>query len=1012
MRPLAATLVLALSTAVCANDWDASQSIETASRHILLRSTQVDTTRSANLATADEVTIDSEQHYLLQLDGPMTDARRATLRAAGLELRDYLPVNAWLVAGSTLSQTDLKSLPFVVWAGPYEEAYKLDPEVGAKLAPYQTAERIELEASGRMAVVITLFRDSNVDVFVDGLKAASARDVRMHEVDGQGLIYAVIAEDGLGRLLGDSAVQYVEDAPEVTLRNSTTRWIVQSNMPNVTPLYDNGLHGEGQIVGVLDSNLDQDHCSFVDNVPIGPEHRKIIAYNADAAAFSHGTHVSGTVAGDDGTDGDLRGVAYAAKIAYARTPAFNESAAHAALTLHHSQGARLHTNSWGDDTTTAYNSLCRGFDVFLYENEESLACLAVTNGSVLRNPENAKNLLAVGASRDTPSQESHCSGGVGPTSDGRRKPEVYAPGCLTTSAASNTTCGTRSTTGTSMACPAVAGVGVLVRQYFTDGYYPTGAPVPDDGFVPSGALLKAVLVNASVDMTGIAGYPSNLEGWGRLIADNALYFPGDTRTLVIEDVRNSDGLTTGDSIESALEVVTSAEPLHITLTWTEPAATSGAAFAQVNDLDLEVIAPSGDIFRGNAFADGASIADGGRDDRNNVEQVVVPNPEVGEWSIQIRATAVNVGRQGYASVISGDVLPQLPALTIALPNSAPTLIAPNEPTTFAVRVRAGTEQIVPGSPMVHYRAREGDPFAIVPLAPLGGEDYQALLPAFGCNDTPQFFVTADGDGGTRRTSPRNAPESTYSAEVGEIVTLFADDFEIDQGWQVMDAPGLSAGSWTRGIPAGGGDRGDPASDFDGSGACFLTDNVDGNSDIDDGTTELISPPIDLAGGDAEVQVAVWYSNSTGADPNNDLFTVHVSNNNGLDWILVETLGPAASGGWQTLGFRVSDFVIPNANVQVRFVASDLNSPSVVEAAIDGFEVKRFECRGNKILLGDMNCDGTISVGDINPFVLALTDPAAYEVLFPDCSVSAADCNQDRMLTVGDINCFVALVTGE
>ncbi len=64
-----------------------------------------------------------------------------------------------------------------------------------------------------------------------------------------------------------------------------------------------------------------------------------------------------------------------------------------------------------------------------------------------------------------------------------------------------------------------------------------------------------------------------------------------------------------------------------------------------------------------------------------------------------------------------------------------------------------------------------------------------------------------------------------------------------------------------------------------------------------------------------------------------------------------------------------------------------------------------------LLVGDMNCDGAVSVGDINPFVLALTDALAYADQFPDCDILAGDCNGDTQVTVGDINCFVALVTG-
>jgi len=62
------------------------------------------------------------------------------------------------------------------------------------------------------------------------------------------------------------------------------------------------------------------------------------------------------------------------------------------------------------------------------------------------------------------------------------------------------------------------------------------------------------------------------------------------------------------------------------------------------------------------------------------------------------------------------------------------------------------------------------------------------------------------------------------------------------------------------------------------------------------------------------------------------------------------------------------------------------------------------------LPGDMNCDGVLNFGDINPFVLALSNPAAYEAVFPDCDLDNADCNGDGAVNFGDINPFVTLMT--
>ncbi|MDX2200843.1 MAG: thrombospondin type 3 repeat-containing protein [Phycisphaerae bacterium] len=65
-----------------------------------------------------------------------------------------------------------------------------------------------------------------------------------------------------------------------------------------------------------------------------------------------------------------------------------------------------------------------------------------------------------------------------------------------------------------------------------------------------------------------------------------------------------------------------------------------------------------------------------------------------------------------------------------------------------------------------------------------------------------------------------------------------------------------------------------------------------------------------------------------------------------------------------------------------------------------------------IVLGDLNCDGNVSVGDIGPFVIAVTDPAQYSAHFAACNVLNGDLNLDLQVTVGDIGGFVALLLGE
>jgi hypothetical protein len=63
------------------------------------------------------------------------------------------------------------------------------------------------------------------------------------------------------------------------------------------------------------------------------------------------------------------------------------------------------------------------------------------------------------------------------------------------------------------------------------------------------------------------------------------------------------------------------------------------------------------------------------------------------------------------------------------------------------------------------------------------------------------------------------------------------------------------------------------------------------------------------------------------------------------------------------------------------------------------------------LAGDLNCDGAANFGDINPFVLALSNPAGYATAFPNCDILAGDINGDGTVGFGDINPFVALLSG-
>lgn len=905
------------------------------------------------------------KRFVLQLDGPMTPERREALEASGVVLSDYLPVNAFVADLSGANPDKVRAIGFIRWAGEFSGDWKLDPDFNRR--DFSTVERQQLAQQGKSAMHLSFFPGADAAAALAEIGAIEGAQITSIRVQGDRVVAAVILDTADAPALAQfEEVQWAEEAPELTERNSTNRWIVQSNVVNVFPLYAQGIRGEGQILGIMDSAVDSAHCSFSDSsgAPIGPTHRKIVAYNTALGSVSHGTHCAGTAVGDGGTDTDTRGIAYLGKLAYNSIPAFTDADMYNRLVLHHNQGARLHTNSWGNDGTTTYDGLCRGIDRFSYDFEDSLVLFAVTNTSTLKNPENSKNCLAVGASQDTPNQGAFCSGGTGPTSDQRRKPEIYAPGCSTNSSANGTACGTRALTGTSMACPAVTGTGMLVRQYFTDGFYPSGERTPADSFVPTGALIKATLLNSAADMTGIAGFPSNQEGWGRVLADNALYFAGDTRKLVVADVRNAQGMSTGQFVDQTVNVLGSGEPLKVTLVWTDPPAAAGAGSAAINNLDLEVVAPDATAYLGNVFSGGVSVAGGTADPRNNVEMVLLNSPPAGAYTVRVRATAVNQGTQGYALVVTGDVQTAPPGLSVVLNGPLPTLVLPGSSPTISANIDPRADTLVAGSPKLHYRYG-GGAFAAINLTNTIGTTWTATLPAVDCPDTPQFYVSAEGVTTGVVSDPPGGAATPKTFAVGEIQTYYAETYELLSGWTVQNDASLTSGAWELVIPIGNGSQ--PGEDYTPAPGvqCFLTQNgtagqTAGSTDVDGGPTRLLSPLIDLSGiSGATLSYARWFANDDG----DDRLTVEISNNNGASWVTLEAITPNPS--WTISSFDLGPIIPLTSQMRLRFSVADNPNNSVTDAAVDDILVTRFVCTSlPPACPGDANGDGMVGLEDI------------------------------------------------
>lgn len=282
----------------------------------------------------------------------------------------------------------------------------------------------------------------------------------------------------------------------------------------------------------------------------------------------------------------------------------------------------------------------------------------------------------------------------GPTDDGRIKPDITSPGVNIISNRSHVPdAGTlwgpyndhySYSAGTSMATPLTSGSGALVRQWLQ----------LQGATTPSSALIKGVLLNTTTDIapgqygTGTTqeipyARPNSVSGWGRTnvgFMDPAPYYK-----LWFDD--HSTGLNTGNSVSYShttsqpLTVLNNSLPLRVMIVWTDPPASLSAQTQLVNDLDLVVTGPSGELYYGNNNATGDRL--------NNVEGIVINNPPVGEYHITVSAFNVPMASQPYALVVGGPLVEYVP------PTATPTVTATFTPSPTSTNTPSPTPTLTP-----------------------------------------------------------------------------------------------------------------------------------------------------------------------------------------------------------------------------------------------------------------------------------------------------------------------------
>ncbi len=354
---------------------------------------------------------------------------------------------------------------------------------------------------------------------------------------GTGMVQVKATEEEIEELKKNPEVLRVE--PDYAIKS-----FLDVSVPTVkaSGFWDNGFRGAGTVVAVVDSGIKQNHDYLEGTETNGARSFQASDFSTDSDTddlYGHGTHVTGIIASTHSTYKGIApnipiivnakhlnsaGVGSSSTAQSALDWAIN-TASPAAFILNNSWGSPVYEsdcsrNCVGTDCIEA-NGLyfTSRFVDFSADKNNVIHVMAAGNDGLcgaegapdynsLGTPADAYNGITVASAKDnaTTSRDDdsvRADSSRGPTSDGRKKPDILAPGNLILSTHHLSETPFAETGGTSMAAPHVTGAAVLIWN----------AGVND------AKAIKAILLNSSDDVNE-SGW-DRWTGWGYLNLENA-----------------------------------------------------------------------------------------------------------------------------------------------------------------------------------------------------------------------------------------------------------------------------------------------------------------------------------------------------------------------------------------------------------------------------------------------------------------------------------------------------------
>jgi len=572
-------------------------------------------------------------HFVQFVTTPLPELRQAVTRLGG-RIHRFLTDHTFIVEMSPEVRAQVAELPFVRWVGPYHPAYRVEAYLRTRLID----PSLPLEPQ-RYSILVCERGPERQEALASAILGLGGV---VHLITPKGYrMEATLTREQLLEVIQANEVQFIdrwggpgEKDMDVVRQVGGADYIESLR----------GWTGQGVRGEVFDTGLLTTHQEW----RLSP-----IIHSSGASGSSHGTSCY-SINFAQGINPKARAMLPDGQgifFLYSESSQFGGTKSRYDINkeLIDPQGpywAVFQTASVGSSRTTQYTTISAETDDYLFLYPILSTQSQGDSGDPTSRPQAwAKNIVSCGGFNhygtiDRLDDRWKYGASIGPATDGRVKPDLaYFYDGITAATgvgdASYTEFG-----GASAATPQTSGhFGMFFQMWHEQVWKGHGGGDTVFEYRPQMATAKALVCNAAYRYDWSPGDPDadidrDVQGWGT--ADLAKLYDRAPLTVVIDE---SDIIKPLQTIAYKANVAAGESELNVTLVYTDPMGTVGAAQHRINDLSLRVTSPAGTAYWGNngLRSSNVSTPGGSSNTIDTVENVFIRDPEAGVWKVEVIA---------------------------------------------------------------------------------------------------------------------------------------------------------------------------------------------------------------------------------------------------------------------------------------------------------------------------------------------------------------------------------------